>query len=427
MKGCYFLLFLFSAVSSFSQNQNHLWFFGIHAGLDFSSGAPVSTGVGQTNTNEGSATVSDATGNLLFYTDGMTVYNATHNVMLQGTGLLGNISSTQAALIVPQPGNDSIFFIFTTDAFGGSNGCKYSVVDMSLDNGLGQVTLKNVALHSPTTEKLIACPNSNGIDSWVITHKLGDDNFYVYPVTQAGVGLPVITAVGTTHGFSSCYGEAAYSCANQKLAIGVRSSNYVELFDFDPATGIPSNPIVINSYSGSEYGLEFSPDGNLLYVTTWDAQTLTQYDISSNNASTINASEQLIATVLNPLGTVARGNDGKLYVPAWGIAGVGVIDAPNIYGTGCNFTNASISTGGALCYYGLQNFPDCIYSNVLFPSPIFLRIIPPSAPAVVQTLQICPAMPPAGNGYFPAQRQLPLLHNFPPVFATLHRGIMMLH
>src|SRR5688572_247537 len=88
-------LFFLIFGSLYSQKQVNHWYFGINAGLDFNSGAPVVLTNGALNTTEGTSAISDANGNLLFYTDGVNVWNNTHSVMPNGTGLQGDVSTTQ--------------------------------------------------------------------------------------------------------------------------------------------------------------------------------------------------------------------------------------------------------------------------------------------------------------------------------------------
>jgi len=118
------------------------WFFGSFAGLDFNSGSPVPLIGGQHIALEGGSTISDDNGNLLFYTDGSTVWNKNHGIM--ETGLLGSSknTSTQDGLIVKNPGSTTHYYIFTLDHFDVgvlNNGLRYSEVDMSLNGGLGGV------------------------------------------------------------------------------------------------------------------------------------------------------------------------------------------------------------------------------------------------------------------------------------------------
>ena len=143
------LLLLFCVpFTSFAQKQGNIWYFGFKAGVDFNSGNPIGISDGAMSTEEGCASISDANGDLLFYTDGDTVYNRNHNVMPNGHGLLGNISSSQSAIIIKKPNSDSLYYIFTVDGWTGNNGgLNYSVVDMVLDGGNGDVNGKKTYQH----------------------------------------------------------------------------------------------------------------------------------------------------------------------------------------------------------------------------------------------------------------------------------------
>ncbi len=135
------------AVSASAQKQGDKWIFGQEAGVDFSTGVPVAiTGVTGTDTpttlmQEGTASIADSAGNLLFYSSGQTAWNRYNKVMPHGHGLMGGISSTQAAIIVPLPGSSRYFYLFTTDQFqsyfapSAVAGCRYSIIDMCADSG----------------------------------------------------------------------------------------------------------------------------------------------------------------------------------------------------------------------------------------------------------------------------------------------------
>ena len=175
-----FLFFLSSALltfNSFSQSANtNIWYFGQNAGLDFNSGSPVALTNGMINTYEGCASVCNSSGVILFYTDGITVYNSSHNVMQNGSNLSGNSSSNQAAIIIPFPANPDLFYIFTT-SYECSGPFAYSIVDMSLAGGLGAVTVKNNILLTIATEKLTAVKAANGTDFWVVVHQDNGNQF----------------------------------------------------------------------------------------------------------------------------------------------------------------------------------------------------------------------------------------------------------
>jgi len=75
-----------------AQLQNTNWYFGNQSGLNFNDGTQVPTILTNSSMNaEGaSASVSDTFGNLLFYTNGINVWNRNHEIMLNGANLFGN-------------------------------------------------------------------------------------------------------------------------------------------------------------------------------------------------------------------------------------------------------------------------------------------------------------------------------------------------
>src|SRR5438477_4947768 len=125
----------------FSQAQEfNTWYFGGAAGLSFNPGSsttPHSLKDGLNTANEGNSSICDGNGNILFYTNGVTVYNRKHQVMLNGSGLMGHQSAAQSSIIIPLPNSDSIFYIFTTDALENNfaNGYRYSIVNINHDGG----------------------------------------------------------------------------------------------------------------------------------------------------------------------------------------------------------------------------------------------------------------------------------------------------
>ncbi|QQS28670.1 MAG: hypothetical protein IPM47_17755 [Sphingobacteriales bacterium] len=147
------LLLGFNLFPAFAQKETNFWYFGAYAGVSFDSGSPVAVTDGILSTNEGCATISDSDGQLLFYTSGNRVFNRNHIQMPNGFGLAGDASSSQAAVIAPLPGSNTIYYIFTVDEEGNSLGFRYTIIDLSLAGGLGDVVMKNVLLLTPVSEK----------------------------------------------------------------------------------------------------------------------------------------------------------------------------------------------------------------------------------------------------------------------------------
>ena len=82
-----FLVILYSTASHSQQWNN--WYFGWNAGISFSTAPPQSPANGSLHTEEGCSAISNSSGNILFYTDGMTAWNRYHIPMPNGMGLVG--------------------------------------------------------------------------------------------------------------------------------------------------------------------------------------------------------------------------------------------------------------------------------------------------------------------------------------------------
>ena len=337
------------------------WYFGSNAGITFNSGSPVALTNGVLITVEGVATISDNSGNLLFYTDGLTVYNRLHGLMTNGLGLFGDASSTQSAIIVQKPDEPNIYYIFTSDNDVGPNGICYSTVDMNASLGLGAVISKNNLLKTPSCEKLCAVRHCNNQDEWVISHDWGTNTFRAWSVNSSGVG--VITswsnAGSVINGVSqSAYGQLKSSPDGRKLAAcyygtATGGINKVEIYDFDPATGLVTNGITLHTQLGV-YGCEFSPDGKILYAGT-NQGLLMQWNLCAGTTSQIQSSRTTISNAGPFIGSIQRGPDGKIYV-ARNNTSLSVINNPNVVGTGCNYSDLSISLLGRTSRMGLPNF-----------------------------------------------------------------------
>ncbi len=331
-----------------AQKEYNIWYFGTRFGLDFNSGIPVALTDGKLSTPEGCATICDPrTGELLFYTDGMTIWDRSHNVMPQGTGLKGDFSTTQSALIVPLPGSSTIYYVFTAGAARAmahnppintfvTDGIQYSIVDMTLNNGYGDVVTKNVPLLAPAAEKLAAVRHCNGSDVWVAGVNWVTDSFHVYRVTNQGLQpRPVVSSIGfALGGLQMPAGYLEFSPDGRKLAMataapGAPHEARIDLYDFDVMTGKISGGRKLDS-NMQPYALCFSPDNSKLYAG--GSSFLVQHDLLTGVAAGIALGG----------GTVQSGPDGRLYVtqPSYNPdfpAMLGVIERPNLPGPACSF------------------------------------------------------------------------------------------
>ena len=381
VKYIFIAVFISYSLNLFSQKEGNIWYFSNHAGLDFNSGSPVPLTNSAMGASEGCSSISDTAGNILFYTDGIEVYNKNHQVMANGTGLMAGWSSSQAAMIVKQPCADNIYYIFTTPHQGlSAEGLRYSIVDMNLQGGLGQVTQKNVLVFQPVLEKMVAVRHINDIDIWIVTHQWNSDNFAAFLLTENGLSTtPVISKTGIfltgppQSGDGNAIGCMKASTDGSRLSMAVHYDHVHELYHFDKATGKVSNPITLSPFALA-YSLEFSPNGKWAYFQGYDTAAnhhlLYQADISSWTFNDINNSITLIDTIpqhQSPTGGITGsslqlGPDGNIYVGVVLGGYVSAITNPDLQGQACGFVDSFVSLAGKI---GTMGFPNLINDQYL--------------------------------------------------------------
>ncbi|MEA3445830.1 MAG: gliding motility-associated C-terminal domain-containing protein [Bacteroidota bacterium] len=351
--------------------EGNNWYFGNYAGMTFNFGPPVALTDGAMSTYEGCASISDPAGNLLFYTDGILVYNSLHATMSNsvatspGGSLNGDPSATQSGVIVPMPMNPQFYFIFTVDANIGTYGCRYSVVNMAAAGGYGNVVLgnKNSLLFTPSSEKITAVNHSNNYNIWVITHPWNSGSFNAYTVTPMGLNpVPVTSNVGSFYSGSSAVtrGYLQASPDGTYIAAGIEGLDKYELFHFDASTGVLTNFISMNANYQDAYGVEFSPDGTILYGSRRWGNPVFQWNLASGLPGQIMFSQTQVATLsTNYGGALQLAPDGKIYLARSNQGYLGVINAPNNLGagvTGCNYVEPGIYLLGKTSREGLPTF-----------------------------------------------------------------------
>ncbi|GEM_PF-1020512 len=319
----------------------NIWYFGFGAGLDFNEveglDPPPRSIIDPhaMDAPEGTSTISDANGDVLFYSNGSTVWNRENTVMPNGTDIGGDSTSTQSVIILPFIEDETLYYIFTTEEVYGTNTyeLKYTLVDMKEDNGRGDVLLKDVVLFSKSTEKIAAYEGGNGY--WLLTHEYGNNTFRAYPITEEGIGSPVLSSAGGIHSFNDpLSGQAGmkFSQAGDRLAVAIieDTEDYVEVFDFDPEIGeiIEFNYRIDLNEGGpgndEVYDVHFSTGGRKLYATLNNRNTgsaggrILEYRVDTFSTETTRLNSRADITAGAGLsvnyGQIQTGPNGALYV-----------------------------------------------------------------------------------------------------------------
>jgi hypothetical protein len=375
-------------VICFSQKRGNIWMLGANyvdtlgQGLDYNSGTVDTFSVFRPMrfffTNAG---ICDTAGKLLFYTNGIYIENRNHDSLFNcykfNPGDETNdhpygSSGNQSALILPYPGSEnSHFIIFHESAeyfvFQSQNDAqplelRYSIVDMSLDTGLGGISEKKVVVLQDTLVWgfLTACKHANGRDWWVIAHRYYSNRYYKLLVTPDGIGGPFIQDIGSVI-TNDYHGAANFSPQGNYYAI-TSYNNKTDVMNFDRCTGEFSNCITLinqdSVYDYATFSNAFSPNERFLYVD--NNLHIFQYDLLASN---IHNSESIVSTwdtsfaygFPTDYAFFQLAPDGKIYLTADGPPNIlHIIDQPDSSYLFCNF----ISQGLTLTYPNIYIEPN---------------------------------------------------------------------
>jgi gliding motility-associated-like protein len=403
----FFLACLYSIHLCHSQGETKIWYFGNQAGLDFNTNQPtIITNNAIPSGYASTAVISDVAGNLLFYTNGLSVWDRTHSIMANGSGLIGvNHGGLQNVLIIKKPGTGNIYYIFHAQwSTSVISGLYYSEVNMSLAAGNGSVVSKNLALVPPSAGilfgNLTATKHCNGIDIWLtsrdtefntsiggpITTQTINNSFRSFLLTSVGINTNAIISTPityTSNAGTNQFGGIKISPNGKKIVAtsAINNTNNVnyqrqfELFDFDNTTGVVSNSFVLMNNTFSPYyypwSLEFSPDGSKLYASHSSNNNSTggqifQWDLCAGSNTAIAASVYTVhSSPSTDFTSIQQAPNGKLYIARSisTLQALDVIHNPNAAGSACNYSFAGQSIAPQFNFYGLPNFMSSYFSQ----------------------------------------------------------------
>jgi PKD repeat protein len=306
--------------------RSNIWYFGNKAGIDFNKRPPKALNNSAMNAPAGCAIACDRNGQTIFYTDGDQVWDKTNSSIATGIG--GDPNSAQSSLIIPVPNDETLYYIFTTQAINGisANELRYSLFDLKQGTH-GAVVQKNVLLFSKSAEHI------TGNENWLIAHEYGNNTFRAYRITANGISDPVYSSIGSVESFSNAVSGQGYMKLGPKNNIAVAfsnpgTSNLVELFTLVDTTGVITNyrKIDLKEPTGQVYGVEFSPGGNKVFATVKDtpSSSVFEYFLDSLGGPHL---RNKFSPLTGELGALQLGPDGQIYMAVNGSNTLGTIQA----------------------------------------------------------------------------------------------------
>ena len=380
MKQVIFIALVLIPLIGVAQKHDNVWMFGYDNYLDLSGFKGMKGEFSENMLNfesvlthlkiiKSNATIANANGELLFYTNGCHLADATHNIMENGNDInpgavhdnhcddWGYTAGTQSCLILPMPASENKYYLFHKlltyvyePDFDGISTLLSTTVDITLNEGKGAVVEKNIPVinDSLTYGQLSAVKHANSIDWWVFIG--GDENnkYYAVLFTENGIENVFEQTIGDSTSHSGSRGGAAVFSPDGTKYVRYSAQDGVFLFDFNRAEGLLSNyrhlpvPEIEGVISG---GVSISPNSRYLYVS--HTVELYQYDL---HADDIEASKILIDTFdgfQSPFGTLfysmQLAPDCRIYMTTQnGTDRLHVINNPDEEGVACNFDQHAI-------------------------------------------------------------------------------------
>jgi PKD repeat protein len=339
------------------------------------------------NSDVSTAMVYGPSGALAFYSDGKNIYDANDDPILDkdGIGLLnGNNIASQGLIIIPKSSCTECphhqYYVFSKDVDSGL--LSYSVVDLRLNRGMGQISERNVPVAFGLTDRITVQSKADETGFDIFTHQTNSNIIETIRIDSLGI-QSTQQAIGLSHTDNgSKQGYIVFSPDGTQMAQGVvdGGNNFVEVYDYDVATNVFSGPLTVSlgiDAPPNIYGLSFSPDGNILYATVSGDLALgeTSYLVQiplfyvdpaviKANISTIASSstEQFGALQLGPVDKNSQG-DKFLYMAVKGRSKIAYLQEPDLAGSASivgyiNATNG-VDVNGTV---GL-GLPTIVYAN----------------------------------------------------------------
>ncbi len=351
------LLLTFTQLCSSQILRTRNWHFGYNTSLIFEKDT-VLVDTSAIHSDESCTSISDEQGNLLLYSDGVTVWNKNHQVIGNGTGILGHQSSSRGSVLLPFENKDSVFYLFTTDYQGNSNGLRYSKI-INLGNDSFHITSKNNLLNSSVAEPIGAINHQDNIRQWIMVRQFNGYNYYAFLLGKDGVvDCPVISKstiyIGKSTNPVSAQNDCAFSPSGDKFSSTYVLNNGSDIFEFNNFNGTMSKNVYLSNIRFPT-GTHFSYNNKFLYIS--EAQnsiiqirvdTVEEFFISKNKYYINNSFNNKFDLQLTP--------EYHLLLIQQGSQFFGKIEFPNRSDSSCNYMIEGLPLGKAKWRYGLPNF-----------------------------------------------------------------------
>ena len=325
--------------------------------------------------------ICDKTGQLLFYSNGSKIFNYRHLLIENADSLNEGIDQDKIGyyyrtiVVIPNPYNNSQYYFisqfFPSTVFSDNRyltAVQYSIIDMSLNNGLGKIILREKKICTGSfAQGVFACKKANGKDWWLLVRDIDNSNgFNLISIDEKGINLVNEKQYIGYKLFSGDESDSVeirtwgnFSHDGKRFSFG--SYKGLEIFDFNRCTGTLSNARNIPApFNDTVYGKEnaeviFSPNNQYLYsiysnrIYQYDV-TIPDFRVSQTRVATYDGfidKINLIDGFNTNFFSACLASDGKIYIGnGTGARYLHIIQNPNGKGVLCNLQQHQFKLSG---------------------------------------------------------------------------------
>ncbi|MCZ2276308.1 MAG: hypothetical protein LC117_00050, partial [Bacteroidia bacterium] len=390
MKTIALFALMLTGISAIGQGYNHQWLLG----YDFFPTALKGRAFIDTNAlmiqselrkmtfwgTEGN--ICDANGNFLMSSNGVWIANANNDTMMNGSGLNPGafasswpngmpISAINLIITYPADSNKYVLFHQTTTDIDDvpSNELFYSIINITMDNGLGAVINKNnIAYSDSLSYGISACRHANGRDWWIVTMRDTSDIALISLFNHTGLVSTIAQHLGFFPYPGGNVAQLTFTPDGKKIITStydnpVSRNSSIVISDFNRCTGMFSNTQTVQLTSGAYlWGLAFSPSGKYAYACS--SGRIFQVDVNMLAVDTVAVYDGFISPPGSPCCPTTFWNmylaaNGKIYVTSGsGVQHITVINYPDSAGLACDVQQHSIDLVNYLHLRAVPNHPN---------------------------------------------------------------------
>ncbi len=308
------------------------------------------------------ASICDSSGQMLFYTNGISIFNAQHEIIPNGDSInFGNLWNSfkldgylapQSIQIIPVPNKIGEYYMIhqivdfdVNDIF--PKQLDYTVIKLD-ENKKPKVSEKNIVVYENFHEFFSLVKHGNGVDYWLFVPDALTNTYQYFLVDSSGVNFSHTQIIDNSK-FIDCstYASPAVS-PDGKYYLRFHHGCNLAIYNFDRWNGVLKDEQIIKFDTILSYGTgsAFSKSSKIAYISS--DNSIYQIDLNKKPLTLFEVAHKGTYPGALRFAMMDLASNGKIYINSSGpFDRMHVIDQPDSLGIKCNVIKEGVKlTGG---------------------------------------------------------------------------------